>query len=270
MFPLAGKDFPTTIKELASGIRDALAEVLTLPDKEGAVTATGVGFPQVKRLKINLDGASVSVTEPPPKPKPAGKREPGIQVDQLEISGHPIKYEQSKLDLQLTARGVKLDFARDKNKKPLLVLSDAREGTVEAKMSKADIEAAAKSIAAAAAKQHGINLQDLDLKLTSEGDRSLVVEVRVKAKKMIMSGVIHVKGRLDVDDELNATVSGLSASGEGVIGTMASGIVQNQLKPYEGRKFPLMAFSLGDTKLRDLNISAKGANVQVTAAFGQA
>jgi hypothetical protein len=29
-----------------------------------------------------------------------------------------------------------------------------------------------------------------------------------------------------------------------------------------------MTFSLGDTTLRDLNISAKGPNVQVTAAFG--
>jgi hypothetical protein len=96
----------------------------------------------------------------------------------------------------------------------------------------------------------------------------VAVEVRVKAKKMIMSGVINVKGRLDLDDELNATVSGLSASGEGVIGTMASGFLQNKLKAYEGKKFPLMAFSLGDTTLRDLNISAKGANLQVSASFG--
>jgi hypothetical protein len=268
VFPLAGKDFPTNIKELASGIRDALAEVLTLPKKEDAVTAVGVGFPQVKTLKINLDGASVSATEPPPKPQPTGKRESGIEVDQLEVSGHPILYEKSKLDLDLTAKGVKLDFARDKSKKPLLVLTDAREGRVEAKMSKADIEAAIKSIGTKLAKQQGVVLQDLDLKLTSETDRSVAVEVRVKAKKMIMSGVITVKGRLDLDDDLNATFSGLSTVGEGVIGAMASGLVQNKLKSYEGKKFPLMAFSLGDTTLRDLNISAKGANLEVTAAFG--
>jgi hypothetical protein len=268
VFPLAGKDFPTSSEELVTGIREALAEVLTLPKKESAVAVSGGSFPHVKQLKINLDGASVDVKEPPPKPKPVGKREPGIEVDQFEVSGHPVKYEQSKLDLDLKARGVKLDFARDKNKKPLLVLADAREGRVEARMSKADIEAAVKSIAGTVAKQHGINLQDLTLTLTSETDRSVAVEVRVKAKKMIMSGVIHVKGRLDLDDELNATVSGLSASGEGVIGTMASGILQNKLKAYEGKKFPLMAFSLGDTTLRDLNISAKGANLQVTAASG--
>ena len=267
MFPLARNDFPSSIEELVTGISDALAEVLTLPKPGSAVTASG-SFPNVKQLRINLDGASVNVKEPPPKPTPVGKREPGIEVDQLEVSGHPIKYEQSRLDLDLKARGVKLDFARDANKKPLLVLSDAREGRVEAKMSRTDIEAAVKSIAGTVAKQHGINLQDLTLTLTSESDRSVAVEVRVKAKKMIMSGVIHVKGRLDLDDDLNATVSGLSASGEGVIGTMASGMLQSKLKVYEGKKFPLMAFSLGDTTLRNLNISAKGPNLQVTAAFG--
>ena len=269
MFPLAGNDFPSSSAELATAIADALAEVLMLPDKDKVVTVSGGAVPHTRQLKINLDGASVSVTKPPPKPQPVGKRESGIEVDQLDVSGHPIKYEQSKLDLDLSARGVKLDFARDKDKKPLLVLADAREGRVDAKMSKADIEAVVKSIAGTLAKQQGISLQDLDLKLTSETDRSVAVELRVKAKKMIMSGVIHVKGRLDVDDELNATLSGLSASGEGVIGTMASGIVQSRLKPYEGKKFPLMAFSLGDTTLRDLNISAKGPNLQVTAAFGR-
>jgi hypothetical protein len=268
VFPLTGKDFPSSSEELATAIADALTEVLTLPNKEKVVTVSGGAFPHIRQLRINLDGASVSVTEPPPKPKPAGKREPGIEVDQLDVSGHPIRYEQSKLDLDLHAKGVKFDFARDKNKKPLMVLADAREGRVEAKMSKADIEAVVKSITGRLAKQQGISLQDLDLKLTSETDRSVAVEVRVKAKKMIMSGVIHIKGRLDLDDELNATVSGLSASGEGVVGAMVSGIVQSKLKPYEGKKFPLMAFSLGDTTLRDLNISAQGANLQVTASFG--
>ena len=30
-------------------------------------------------LKIDLSGATVSATDPPPKPKPTGKREPGIE-----------------------------------------------------------------------------------------------------------------------------------------------------------------------------------------------
>jgi hypothetical protein len=107
----------------------------------------------------------------------------------------------------------------------------------------------------------------LELTLTGEGERSIAAEVRVKAKKLMVSGVVRITGRVDIDDELNATVSRLDAEGEGVVGSMASGLVRSKLKPFEGRTFPLMTFSLGDVSLRDLKIDVKN-NVQVTAEFG--
>ena len=87
------------------------------------------------------------------------------------------------------------------------------------------------------------------------------------ARKLLLSGVIHIIGRLDIDDALIATVSDLKATGEGAIGSLAAGIVQGKLKPFNGKKIPLMAFSLGDVALRDLKIAVKN-NVQVTAQFG--
>jgi hypothetical protein len=134
-------------------------------------------------------------------------------------------------------------------------------------MSKEDIASLARAAAEMAAKQQGIKIEGLDLTLTSEGKRSLAADVRVKAKKMMVSGVIHITGRVDVDDEMNATVSNLDCDGEGMIGSMASGLVKSKLKPYEGKTFPLMTFSLGDVALRDLKIDVK-TNVQVTAEFG--
>jgi hypothetical protein len=267
VFPLAGKTFPDSGETLASAISGALAQVLTLPKKDSAVAVEGGRFPKVKKLLINLSGASVSAAEPPPKPKPTGKREPGIEVDQLEVVGQPIKYEQNQLDLSLSARGVRFDYGRDKKGQPLLVLADAKDGHVEANISKKDIEALARTAAELAAKQQGIKIEALELMLTSQGKRSLAADVRVKAKKLMVSGVLHVKGKVDVDDELNATVSELSATGEGMIGTMAAGIVQNKLKAYNGKVFPLMTFSLGDVALKDLKIDVKN-NVKVSAEFG--
>ena len=78
MFPLSGKNFPGDADALAEAIRGALAQVLTLPKKDSAVAVEGGKFPRVKKLKINLSGATVSAAEPPPKPKATGKREPGI------------------------------------------------------------------------------------------------------------------------------------------------------------------------------------------------
>jgi hypothetical protein len=269
VFPLAGKTFPKSADELEAAIRDALADVLTLPKPQSAVAVDAPKYPDVKKLTVNLDGASVGATEPPPKPKPAGKRELGVRVARLDVSGHPIKYENSTLDMSLTAKDVTFEFARDKKGNPLAVLADAAEGSVEAKISKADIKAIAMSAGGAAAKQQGVTLQDVDIDLKSQGPRSVAAEVRVKAKKMVMSGVLRVRGKLDVDDELNATVSDLSCEGEGVIGTMAAGVVQGYLKRYNGKEISLLAFSLGDVTLRDLKIDAKDG-LHVTAKFGKA
>jgi hypothetical protein len=269
MFPLAGKTFPTSKEELAKQIRDAMDAVLTLPKKADPVVAEGGSFPSVKKLKINLNGASVSAKEPPPKPKPSGKREPGIEVEQLEVTGHPIQYENRKLELDLKGKGLRFDFGRDKKGQPLLILAEAEEGHVKAKISKADIEALAKEAANFFAQKQGVKVEDVDLTLTSDGPRSVAAEARVKAKKLVMSGVIRIKGKLVVDDELNATVSDLDVDGEGVIGSMVAPMLKKKIQPFNGTKIPLVAFSLGDVALRDLKITVKDS-VQVTADFGKA
>lgn len=267
MFPLAGKEFPTSNEELASAIETALGEVMSLPSK-GGVDISGGKFPSIKTVKINLDGAKVNATEPPPKPVAVGKRKPGVKVDKLEVSAQPIQYEQAKLNLKMSGSGLSFDFGKDKKGGALLVLTDAEDGKVEAKITKADIQTLLQTAATLAAKQQGITIQDLDLDLKSDGPRSVAVDVRVKAKKMMMSGVINIQGKLDVDDELNATVSDLKCTGEGMIGSAAAGIVQKKIAPYDGMEIPLMAFSLGDVALRDLKISVKDS-VQVSAAFGK-
>jgi hypothetical protein len=269
MFPLAGKTFPTSKDELAQQIRDAMNDVLTLPKKGESVVAEGGSFPAVKKLKINLNGASVSATEPPPRPRPTGQREPGIEVDQLELSGHPIQYGSRKFDLDLTGRGLRFDFGRDRKGQPLLILADADEGHVKAKISKADIEALALEAARFFAQKQGVKIEDLDLTLTSNGPRSVAAEARVKARKLVMSGVIRIKGKLEVDDELNAIVSDLDVDGEGVVGSMVAPVLQKKIRPYNGMRIPLVAFSLGDVILRDVKIIVKDS-VQVTAEFGRA
>ena len=268
MFPLAGKAFPRNADELTVAIHDALTEVLSLPKKLTPVIVDAPKYPAVKRLKVELNGATVSATEPPPKPKPAGKRQPGLHVDELEIIGRPIRYEASKLNLQLKAKAVSFDFAKDKRGQPLLVLSNAGEGHVDAKIGKADIESLATAAAGIAAKEHGVTIKDVDVDLRAQGPRSVTADVRVQAKKMLVSGVIHITGKLDVDDELNATVSGLACRGDGVVGTLVAGLVQSKIKSYNGHRVPLVAFSLGDVCLRDLKINVKDG-LHVTARFGK-
>src|SRR6478752_7719481 len=86
MFPLAGKEFPSTSDELCRSIQDALEEVLEFPGKNGSAVNLEGSFPKIRKLKIDLSGARINVTEPPPQPKPKGKRTPGITLDKLDIA----------------------------------------------------------------------------------------------------------------------------------------------------------------------------------------
>jgi hypothetical protein len=268
VFPLAGKSFPQDADELQTSIRSALEEVLTFPKKGTPLEVDAPKYPKVKRLNVDLSGAKVSVKEPPPQPKPSGKREPGIDVDQLEVQGHPIQYENSKINFDLKGKQVTFEFARDKKGKPLLVLTDADEGHVDVNVAKADLQSLALAAASLAAKEQGVTIQDVNVDLKSEGKRAVSATVRVKAKNMMVSGVVNLAAKVVVDDELNATISDLSCTGEGMIGTMVAGFVQPKLKEYNGKKIALMAFSLGDLALRDLKIDVK-SGLHVTAGFGK-
>jgi hypothetical protein len=271
MFPLAGDELPTSAEELATAIEDAIREVFTLPKKAGVtVEAGGAKFPHLKQVTINLDGAKlITPDEPPPKPIGVGKRKRGITVDRLEVSGHPIQYEGTKLELDIEATGLAFDFDRDEEGRNVLVLTDAEDGEVDARIKKSDIEALLLAAATLAARQQGVTVQELELDLKSSGKRSVAADVRVKAKKLMVSGVLRIAGQADVDDELNATLSGLTCTGEGMIGSAAAGFLQKHLAKYDGKQIPLMAFSFGDVALRDLDIEINGA-VHVSAAFGKA
>ena len=118
-----------------------------------------------------------------------------------------------------------------------------------------------------AAKEQGVTIQDLKLDLTSKGPRAIAVKADVKAKKLVVSGQLTIRGQAELDDKLVATLSDLACDGQGVIGKMAAAFLREKLKKLDGQKFPLMAFSLGDVALRDLQLNINGA-VEIDARFG--
>jgi hypothetical protein len=268
MFPLAAKTFPESAEELKDAINNALAEFFDLPSEGSGASVSGEPE-SIKSVKIDLDDAEVRAGRPPPKLKGTGKRSPGPKVQKLDLSAQPIKYDQAKLFLKIAASGLEFEFDRDRKGRAMLVLTNAKSGKVDARISKSDIEALATEAATRIAADQGIKVQEMDLKLRSLGPRSLAADVRIKAKK-IVSGVIQITGRLDIDDELTATLSDLECRGEGLVGSAVSGVVQSKLELYNGKTIPLMAFSLGDVALRDIKLDLARKGLHVTADFGTA
>lgn len=265
MFPLSGTQFPTTSAELASAIAGTLAGVFAMPDPPAAVVVSG-DFPNVREIKLLLTNALV--TGPfPPKPEGVGPRTGRITAGALSIDAHPVRYQGAAIDVAFAARDVRFAFDRDAAGKPLLMLTDAAQGTVAVSISKRDLEAVLLAAARQGAQGHGVAIEDVKLDLISRGERSLDVDALLKVRKGF-SGSFHVKARVVVNDQLIATLSGLSAKGVDFVGGIAATMVQPKLTPFEGKQFPLAALSLGDVKLRDVKIAA-GETVRVNAAFGK-
>jgi len=268
MFPLVGPDYPKSGEELATRIQAGLGELLNFPPGRKAVDIEGGTYPNFEKVTVDLSGSSVKGTVPPPPPKPKGSRDPGPSAAELRIVGRPINYQGRGINLELNASGAKFDLSHDEKGRALLVAREAERVNVAFDIAAADLQFILKAAATELAKQKGVTIQDLGVKLTNQGPRTVDAEVRAKAKKLVMSGTVTVKGRVEIDDALVAKVSNLSCDGQGMMGNMAAGFIQGALKSHEGQRFPLTTFSLGGLALRDLQISTANG-LHITAEVGK-
>jgi len=225
--------------------------------------------PLLASVKVDLTDARIKTESPPPPPrKPAGDRQPGPTVERLNVFGKPIRFPDGTANFDLSATDATFDFARDVQSRPLLVLTGAQSGHVDFSIGAADLQSLLRAAATAGAKLQGVTIQDLQVTLTSQGPRTIDAVVRVKAKKMMMSGAVILRGRVGIDDALVATISNLSCTGEGMMGNMAAGMIQAKLRQFDGKQIPLTTFSLGELALRDLKISTDNG-LRVTADVGK-
>jgi hypothetical protein len=129
-----------------------------------------------------------------------------------------------------------------------------------------DLESAVAKLAQDAAGKQGVTIEDVRLTLHQLGPREVEAEASARARKMFFATTIKLAAKLAIDDELNATLSGLKCTGDGAIGSLACGFLNPHLQKLEGRSFALMALSLGEIRLRGVRLSA-GDKLTVSGEF---
>ena len=264
MFPLHTKSFPTSAPELARLMNESVQRVFITTTEP--VTIQGGVYPSLESVGIRLDDARL-LPEPTRPPVVSGGRAPALHVQDLHLEGSRIALGPATADLRLHARDVRFDQARDAENGIVLLLQSAASGEVQILADKAELEKAIAALASQEAGKQGVTLEDVSLKFHERGARSLSGEVQVKARKLFFSTVIRIAADLDLDDELNATISGLVCKGDGAIGMLACGVLAPHLQKLDGRTFSLLALPLGDIRLRDVRISS-GEMIGVSAEFG--
>ena len=264
MFPLYTKKFPKTAIDLAELLNDSLKRVFS--NAANPVTIRDTAYPELDEVRITLDGAELR-RDPPRPPVLKGASLPALRLAQLHINGSDLVIGPAIADLRLGARDVRLDQAQDAKGELILVLRSAADGEVEITADKDVIEDAIAAVAKSEAGKHGVAIDQVRLSVQPRGERSIDAEVQLRAKKLFFTTVIRIAAKLDLDDDLNAKLSGLTCSGEGAIGSMACGFLAPHLDKLNGQTFALMALPLGEVRLRDVRLSAAD-KLSVTAQFG--
>ena len=264
MFPLYTKKSPDNAVALAALLNESVKRVFS--NAANPVVIRDKAYPDVSEIRITLNGAELR-PDPPRPPVVQGKTSAGIRVDDLHIDAAGLLLGPATADLRLGARDVRLGQAKDSNGDAMLMLQGAADGVVEINAATKDIEAAIAAVAKSEAGKHGVQIDQVRPAVKPRGARSIDGDVQLRAKKLFFSTVITISAKLDLDDELNATVSGLKCHGEGAIGALGCGFLEPHLKLIDGRSFPLMALPLGNVRLRDVRIAASD-RITVTAEFG--
>ncbi len=251
MFILGGIKHPANPAELIASLREGFARFLTLPSGREVAQIEGA-FPALARLGIDLTGASIGAEDLPRKPQVAQRR-PGPSVARIDIAAKPFIFENARVDIEASAKNVTFDFAFDAAGRPLMVPRAAIDGRATTRIAMNELRALVLALAKKAALQQGVTVLSVDLDLASLGSRSLQFEAKIKAR-LFVSATVRLRGRLDIDERLNATLSSTECEGEGMVGGLATGLLRPKLKQLERQPIPLATFALGDLQLSRLEI----------------
>jgi len=261
MLPLTGETLPTTANQLAAALERGFQLHGLNPRK---VTVAG-DYPKLTELTVDLTNGQVSRWS---RPAPATLRGAGdsVEVAHFALFGEPIYFEKVPAEIRLEAEDARLRISGE----PVtasLVPESATAGTVSVKIAREALEALLLSIVSQLAAKQGVEVKNVKLDLTQEGARRVSFRAEVAAKVFIMNASLALTGRLDVDDAFNAKISGLDLDGDSMVVNLAGSFLRPRLQELEGRTFPLLAFSPGGLKLRDLQLSVSPA-LHLQAKFG--
>jgi len=257
---------PGNTSDFVACLRGLLAQGVAV---HGDAVKVAGEYPEMSSMTIDVTGAT-------PLDHPSGKWLDGaggevlgeFSVAELQVIGRPFGDAARPIDLEVLARGYRAQFVRTPDGAIALRMAGAEEGRLVASIARSTVERIGMIEAGKAARAQGVEIKDVQVAWRSEGPRNLSVEVQVKAKKgFLPAAVIRVRGRVAIDAALTATVSGLSVDGEGMVGSMAAGLIRPKLMQAEGMSKSLLAIPLDELRIKDVRLGVMDDKLSVEGEF---
>ena len=246
MFPLNTATFPASADELTRRLNESLRDLFDLPQDPV----------DLSRRFLSSPGEPDRFARRRPAPRPAahdsvaaGETTPALSSTVIRQGCGDVRWARLRLTSR-SKRKISICIAAYDRRWPHRSLSSqAADGRLEISASPSGIEALIAEWRKPKPAKHGVTIDSVQLSLRSNSPRSLAAEVRLRAKKLFLSASLRITGQLDLDEELNAKISGLACTGEGAIASIACGILKPHLQKIDGREFPLMSLPAGRSSL---------------------
>jgi hypothetical protein len=264
MFTLDTDVVPSSAAALTAAITASLRKMIHLPAGATPVVLDGE-LPRLTRLGVDVSNGQVDPHQPLPDTPAPENQTPGPIADILEIVGDPISVSGVGFTLKLSATQVAFAYGKNKAGKLVATLVSAASGNLTVNIRQAELEAGILAIAQRAAASSGVAISKVQATLTSISRTELDVRLNVTARKFV-SAMITISGRLSIDDQLVARASNLKADADGMVGGIAVNFIRPHLQKINGMPMPLMAFSLGNVKLRRVAVQTS-AGLAISAEF---
>ena len=258
MLPLAGDQQPQNASDLADSLQRGLAQ----QGVTASVKADGT-WPALSSLEIQLSRIAH------PKPLPKASAEAGFTIAQFNLQGAPVEVEGVPATIDAQFSNLSCGFGRISGGPRQLVVQSAEAGTLKAEAATSDIEEKVHRIVADLASNQGATVKSVKLGLTAITPRCVKFEFQCTAKIFIATATLTVGGQMEIDDQLNASLSNLAVMGEGIIASMAQSMIQPRLAEWNGRVVPLGDYVAAGLTVTDLRIST-GEKVRLEATFAPA
>jgi hypothetical protein len=266
LFRLGASGIPATPHELAAALTRGCRQALILPDEDNTVAIDGNEFPSINSITIDLSDGRFRSTKKD-KININNNVERNLLVRHVEVRAQPLLVHRAKLNVNLVADGAQVALERDRWGRPIMMLADARSGSLNFDVSMADAQAILLRTARDAASKYGITIERMDLKVVPETPRAVRAQVHVMTVVGFIPAGMTFKAHVTVDNAMNARLSGLTVDGDEALGPLIVGFLRPGLAKYNNEKRPLVSFPAGRVQLRDVAVRVDDS-LHLTAAFG--
>lgn len=256
---------PATTPDLLVCLANLLAQAITITPQ--TIAATGE-FPALDKLTIDITRAT-PLDHPAAKWSTApGETQSEFTVASLQITGRPFGKGAREATIEAAASNCKAQFIKTPDNQLALRLAAAQSGHLKVSVTRANVEAAALAQAAQNARAQGVEIKSVNLTWQTQGDKTLSAQILINAKKGFLPAAnLKVKGQLQIDDSLTATISNLSVDGEGMVGSIGAGLIRPKLMQAEGTKKSLLTLPLDALKITGVQLITTTDTLTIEATF---